>query len=1089
MHDGETFDGEVLGVDATQDIAVVRICCGRFAALRFSNDPIGAGTEVISIGHALGIAGEPTVTSGVVSAVRFSTRLEANVVQTDAAINPGSSGGPLLSRTGEVLGMNTLKVVGYDVENVGFAIHRDFIRSRGPALILQDVVTYEGTRFVRTAGPFGGRSVEGEFVQSNVWAMNFVAEVPDLVDPARGVIWSDGDRLEGIVLQGSTFKFMTWEGSADWITVDSGTVPAQRGKLRVVAIGNDVWVYLDDALVHQFNRELSAAGWIRFIFQPGWYQGLSVWAEMAPESGLTAAVDPTPTPVLPTPTATPVPTPTPITILTLTPTPVTSGVPPPKDGPAANVQLVGGEDLTEEEISSIAGIVESTHTSVVRIDTETSSGSGFIIDGSGLTITSARVVGDNQSVRIRLIDGRFYDAEVLETDLAADLSLLQIAGEGPFDPIAVGDSGAVGFGDEVLALGSQHDGQIGAKLTVARGVILSSIKTVDGIELLRTGAAIEPGNIGGPLVDTDGKVIGINTSGARENDLGTPAGDTGYAVSAGEIERRLSALAGRQDIGVVPADPQSASTSTVASTAGASFRQVAAGLSQSCGLMSTGTIECWGGNQFAKAEAPDGSFSSVSAVGNLSCGLKADGNIACWGYNKYGQADAPSGSFNAVSAGGTHACGLRSDGSIECWGHNDWGQTDAPSGSFSAVAAGYSRSCAVIETSGEIECWGIPRGEPSDGVFVAVSIGNTHACGLKADGAIVCWGDVSHGKTDAPSGIFSAVSVGDVHACGLRNDGTIECWGDDNQVVTDAPSGTFSAVAAGHDHSCGVKTDGTIVCWGSNRDGQVDVPGTSFSAISAGPGHSCALKSDGTVECWGSNENGEADAPDGTFDSVYAGAGISCGLRTDGGYECWGYMVDVPGGAFSALSIWGTYSCGLRTNGAVVCWGPIPFEYPDQGTFSAVSSGRLHACGLRTDGAIECWGLDDDRTDAPGGTFSAIATGTEHSCGLRTDGAILCWGNNTDRQADSPTGSFDAVSTGSRHSCGLRTDGTIVCWGNNTNGQADAPSGVYDAVAGGGSHSCGLRTNGTIVCWGDNSYGQLDLPGLQRPMVSPSNGP
>ena len=299
MHDGETFDGEVLGVDATQDIAVVRICCGRFATLRFSNDPVGAGTEVISIGHALGIAGEPTVTSGVVSAIRISSKLAAHVVQTDAAINPGSSGGPLLNRTGEVIGMNTLKVVGYDVENVGFAIHKDLIRSRGPALFLRDVLTYEGTRFVRMAGPFEGKSVEGQYVQSYVWAKNFVAEVPDLVQNARGVAWSDGDRSEAILLLGSKYKVMTWEGKTDTTTVHSGIVPKEKGKLRVVAIGNDVWIYLGDVVVYQFEREIAATGWIKFILAPIWYQGLSVWAEVVSTPEYMTNLDPTPTTVSP----------------------------------------------------------------------------------------------------------------------------------------------------------------------------------------------------------------------------------------------------------------------------------------------------------------------------------------------------------------------------------------------------------------------------------------------------------------------------------------------------------------------------------------------------------------------------------------------------------------------------------------------------------------------------------------------------------------------------------------------------------------------------------------------------------------------
>ena len=292
MHDGETYDGEVLGVDAIQDIAVVRICCGTFTTLRFRDAPIEVGTGVVSIGYALGFQGEPTVTTGIVSAVRWFSRLGLRVVQTDAAINPGNSGGPLLARTGKVLGMNTLKAVALEVDNVGFAIHRDFIRARAPALILRDTVSYEGVRFVRSAGPFGGTTIGTYWIRSGVWAQNFIAEVPELGASWTGVVWSGEDRLEGIVLEGSRYMVVTREANADWETADEGMLSSQEGSLRVVVIADDVWVYLGDVLVHRFEREITSSAWVLFnLTTKGDYSGLTVWAESTLEATATPISD------------------------------------------------------------------------------------------------------------------------------------------------------------------------------------------------------------------------------------------------------------------------------------------------------------------------------------------------------------------------------------------------------------------------------------------------------------------------------------------------------------------------------------------------------------------------------------------------------------------------------------------------------------------------------------------------------------------------------------------------------------------------------------------------------------------------------
>ena len=139
VDDSVTYPGQVLGIDRQRDLAVVRICCGRFQALHFGDAAtLGAGAEVVAMGYPLGIPGGATVTKGIVSANRFDGHDQRWVIQTDASINPGSSGGPLLTVDGSVIGINSFKRVastaGRPVEGVAFAISEVTVRELLPTL-------------------------------------------------------------------------------------------------------------------------------------------------------------------------------------------------------------------------------------------------------------------------------------------------------------------------------------------------------------------------------------------------------------------------------------------------------------------------------------------------------------------------------------------------------------------------------------------------------------------------------------------------------------------------------------------------------------------------------------------------------------------------------------------------------------------------------------------------------------------------------------------------------------------------------------------------------------------------------------------
>ncbi|WP_419842233.1 S1C family serine protease [Candidatus Poriferisodalis sp.] len=135
---GELLSAEVVTVDPTRDLAILQVDREGLPTVRLgSTDGVEVGDEVIAIGNALDITGEPTVTSGIVSGLNRSIELDegrrlVRLIQTDAAINPGNSGGPLVNAAGEVIGVNTaISALSPDfrgiAEGIGYAISIDHV--------------------------------------------------------------------------------------------------------------------------------------------------------------------------------------------------------------------------------------------------------------------------------------------------------------------------------------------------------------------------------------------------------------------------------------------------------------------------------------------------------------------------------------------------------------------------------------------------------------------------------------------------------------------------------------------------------------------------------------------------------------------------------------------------------------------------------------------------------------------------------------------------------------------------------------------------------------------------------------------------
>jgi serine protease Do len=135
-------------------------------------------------------------------------------------------------------------------------------------------------------------------------------------------------------------------------------------------------------------------------------------------------------------------------------------------------------------------------------------GSGFIMSPDGVILTNAHVVRDANEVTVKLQDRREFKARVLGSDPKTDVAVLKIEAKN-LPVVAVGNSKSLAVGEWVLAIGSPY----GLDSTVTAGVVSAKGRSLgdDGVPFIQTDVAVNPGNSGGPLFNTRGEVVGINS--------------------------------------------------------------------------------------------------------------------------------------------------------------------------------------------------------------------------------------------------------------------------------------------------------------------------------------------------------------------------------------------------------------------------------------------------------------------------------------------------------------------------------------------------------------------------------------------------
>ena len=342
---------------------------------------------------------------------------------------------------------------------------------------------------------------------------------------------------------------------------------------------------------------------------------------------------------------------------------------------------------------------------------------------------------------------------------------------------------------------------------------------------------------------------------------------------------------------------------------------LAAGLSHTCGINSSGVLKCWGEGSDGELGNGKGTLSKVpvlpsisgtaifvGAGGSHTCAVLANGTAFCWGYGFDGQLgdgqatsnDSPTevaslANVTRIDGGGDQSCAIANGGTVMCWGGNFYGdlgnngsfvESDTPIaaqiGSVTEISAGLGyHTCAVL-SSGGVQCWGEDDygecGDNNPNAFeddVPVDVVDTNNAKLA---------NIVH------------VQLGNVHTCAIDSSNNLWCWGDNSykELGNNASTGFYaakanisgvSAVALGGDgfswaHTCVIiKSTGAVQCWGSNDYGQLGNGSTSTTpigvanattpiasgavAIAAGERHTCAMKNDGTVWCWGYNGSGQ----------------------------------------------------------------------------------------------------------------------------------------------------------------------------------------------------------------------------------------
>jgi putative serine protease PepD len=230
--------------------------------------------------------------------------------------------------------------------------------------------------------------------------------------------------------------------------------------------------------------------------------------------------------------------------------PVAVATPSPTARPAAAVKTSGGLSVNQIYQRADPGVVDIKVTQADNAPTDNfggpggsggggesqAEGSGFVIDNDGHIVTNQHVVDGASSIKVTFANGHTASAKVVGTDPSTDVAVIKVdAAKSELHPLAFANSNGVQVGDGVVAIGSPF----GLEGTVTTGIVSALNRTIQAPNnftisgAIQTDAAINHGNSGGPLLDADGNVIGVNAQ--IESDSGGNDG-VGFAIPSSIVQ-------------------------------------------------------------------------------------------------------------------------------------------------------------------------------------------------------------------------------------------------------------------------------------------------------------------------------------------------------------------------------------------------------------------------------------------------------------------------------------------------------------------------------------------------------------------------